>query len=111
MYFYRYGRSRLLTLRTPRGEIAKALSIAYESWPVKTLAPDSRPTVKGTVKFFHYRADRNYGWIVRDGEPDLYVHVTGIWEGQKLEAGDSVEFKISERNGKGPRAEEVRRVE
>lgn len=65
--------------------------------------------LKGTVKWFNNA--KGFGFIGRDGEPDLFVHYTAITsEGYKsLQEGDQVEFEIIE-GQKGPQASNVTKV-
>ncbi len=62
--------------------------------------------MKGTVKWFN--AGKGYGFIGREGGPDVFVHFSAIQvEGYKsLREGDEVEFEI-EQGAKGPQAAHV----
>ncbi|MCH2641045.1 MAG: cold shock domain-containing protein [Candidatus Thalassarchaeum sp.] len=60
---------------------------------------------QGTVKWFNHK--NGYGFIEREGDSDLFVHITNI-EG-KIVDGDSVEFEVGE-SDKGPMATNVRKV-
>ncbi len=57
----------------------------------------------GTVKWFSDR--KGYGFIVREGGDDVFVHYTGIRAGgpRSLWEGDKVEFVI-QNDPRGPRA-------
>ena len=63
----------------------------------------------GTVKFFN--AEKGFGFITREGGPDVFVHFSAIaGEGYKtLNEGDSVEFVIGQ-GKKGDEAQQVRVV-
>jgi CspA family cold shock protein len=65
--------------------------------------------LKGTVKWFNNA--KGFGFIGRDGGPDVFVHYTAITsEGYKsLQEGDEVEFEIVE-GQKGPQAGNVTKV-
>jgi CspA family cold shock protein len=62
--------------------------------------------VIGTVKWFN--SGKGYGFIEREGGPDVFVHYTAIQgEGfRNLEEGQRVEFSI-EQGQKGPQATNV----
>ncbi len=62
--------------------------------------------VVGTVKWFN--SGKGYGFIAREGGPDVFVHFTAIQsEGfRTLEEGQKVEFTI-EQGKKGPQASSV----
>jgi CspA family cold shock protein len=59
--------------------------------------------MQGVVKWFS--AEKGYGFITPDNGPDVFVHYTAIQgDGyRKLEAGDKVEFEITE----GPKGKQA----
>ena len=64
----------------------------------------------GTVKWFNDA--KGYGFISREGGPDVFVHFSAI-EGsgfKSLQEGDQVEFEIVE-GQKGPQAGNVTRLQ
>jgi len=62
--------------------------------------------IKGTVKWFS--DSKGYGFIAREGGPDVFVHYSAIQgEGFKtLHEGQEVEFELTE-DVKGPKAANV----
>ena len=61
----------------------------------------------GIVKFFN--AEKGYGFISREGAPDVFVHFSNI-EGtgyKTLNEGDQVEFEVAP-GKKGEEAQKVR---
>ena len=62
--------------------------------------------ITGTVKWFN--GGKGYGFISREGGPDVFVHFSAIQgEGFKnLEEGQKVEFTV-EQGPKGPQAANV----
>ena len=65
--------------------------------------------ITGTVKWFNDA--KGYGFISREGGPDVFVHYSAIGGGgfKSLAEGDQVEFEIVE-GQKGPQAAEVHKV-
>lgn len=62
---------------------------------------------QGKVKFFNDA--KGFGFITPDdGGKDLFVHVTGVEQGQ-LHEGDSVSYQVGE-GQKGPCAVSVRKL-
>jgi CspA family cold shock protein len=62
--------------------------------------------ITGVVKWFN--SQKGYGFIEREGGPDVFVHYTAVvgqgW--RNLEEGERVEFSITQ-GPKGPQASEV----
>ncbi|BAS28781.1 cold shock domain-containing protein [Limnochorda pilosa] len=63
----------------------------------------------GRVKWFS--AEKGYGFIERDGGPDVFVHYSAIQdEGfRTLDEGQEVEFEIVE-GARGPQAANVTKI-
>jgi len=58
------------------------------------------------VKFFN--EEKGFGFIVpNSGDPDVFVHVTGL-DGQQIIEGDNVEFEMGE-GRRGPCAINVKK--
>ena len=64
------------------------------------------PTVTGNVKFFN--ETKGFGFITREGGPDVFVHYSAIQGGgfKTLAEGQEVEFTVTQ-GQKGPQAENV----
>lgn len=69
----------------------------------------SEERVTGTVKWFN--AQRGFGFIEREGAPDVFVHQNEIQaEGYRnLDEGEQVTFVVTQ-GAKGPQASQVKRV-
>ncbi|WP_111494092.1 MULTISPECIES: cold-shock protein [Marinobacter] len=63
-------------------------------------------TTTGTVKFFN--ETKGFGFITREGGPDVFVHYSAIQGGgfKTLAEGQQVEFTVTQ-GQKGPQAENV----
>ncbi len=66
--------------------------------------------VSGTVKWFN--AQKGFGFIEREGGPDVFVHFSAIQSGgyRELVEGERVEFSITQ-GEKGLQASEVVRLD
>jgi CspA family cold shock protein len=62
--------------------------------------------IRGTVKWFS--AEKGYGFITPENGPDVFVHYSAIQSSgyRKLEAGENVEFEITE----GPKGKQASAV-
>lgn len=62
--------------------------------------------IRGTVKWFNDA--KGYGFITREGGPDVFVHFSAIQSGgfKSLAEGDQVEFEVVP-GQKGPQAANV----
>ncbi len=67
-------------------------------------------TSEGVVRMFN--TVRGFGFITRQGAPDLFVHITDVVGGgpDGLRVGDRVRFVVAV-GPKGPRAFNVRKVD
>ncbi len=65
--------------------------------------------ISGTVKWFN--SQKGYGFIQREGGPDVFVHYSAIQSSgyRELAEGDRVEFEITA-GPKGPQATNVLRL-
>ena len=65
--------------------------------------------ITGTVKWFNDA--KGFGFIAREGGPDVFVHFTAIQSSgfKSLAEGDHVEFEIVQ-GQKGPQAANVTKV-
>jgi CspA family cold shock protein len=59
---------------------------------------------RGLVKWYNGR--KRYGFIVRQDQPELFVHGSDVAEGARLQPGDLVEFSVAT-GARGPMAREV----
>lgn len=63
---------------------------------------------KGTVKFFN--ESKGFGFIKpEDGGNDLFVHISGVENGEYLKENDAVEYELGE-GQKGPCAVNVKKI-
>ena len=62
--------------------------------------------IRGVVKWFS--VEKGYGFITLENGPDVFVHYSAIQSSgyRKLEAGDKVEFEITE----GPKGKQASAV-
>ena len=91
-------RAQFRSSGTPRSRIT-AFCKRYDPWLVIT----------GTVKWFNDA--KGYGFISREGGPDVFVHFSAIQGNgfKSLAEGDRVEFEIVQ-GQKGPQAADVTKV-
>lgn len=61
----------------------------------------------GTVKFFN--SEKGFGFIAREGEKDIFVHVKQVKKSADLREGDKVTFGVDQ-GPRGPFATGVERV-
>ena len=59
---------------------------------------------RGQVKWYDPR--KQYGFLVRTGQPDIYVHRSALGSSRPLRPGDLVEFRV-EQTDRGPAAFDV----
>lgn len=64
--------------------------------------------MQGTVKFFNTM--KGFGFITGEDGKDYFVHSSGLADGETIRDEDKVEFKVVE-GDKGPKAEQVKKVE
>ncbi len=57
------------------------------------------------IKFFN--GTRGFGFIKREGERDIFFHISDVVSGYKPQEGDSVEFEVGQ-GKKGPAARNIR---
>ena len=64
---------------------------------------------KGVVRWFNNA--KGYGFLGRDGGPDVFVHFTSIQTAgyKSLKEGEPVEYDVIQ-GDKGPQADQVRRL-
>ncbi len=74
--------------------------------PAQEQPKEQEKRLEGTVKWFSDR--KGYGFIVREGGNDVFIHFSGIRAGgpRSLYEGDKVEFDI-ETDQRGPRATDL----
>ena len=102
-YCERCGISYLWTVEDQKGQAAGEPAPTHCPGCRALLAPAGRE--RGLVKWYNIR--KRYGFLVRHGQPELFVSAASL-AGQKfLRAGDLVEFRLGS-NSEGPMAEDVR---
>lgn len=65
---------------------------------------------QGVVKF--YNGPKGFGFLTREGSGDVFVHATALKRAgiEELREGDRLEFDVIAVDGKGPKADNLRRV-
>ncbi len=103
-YCERCGISYLWTIEEQKLATHGASAAAPEFCPGcrVLLAPANR--IRGMVKWYNIR--KRYGFIVRQGEPELFVPAAALRGPRFLQTGDLVEFSLGE-NQEGPIAQDV----
>jgi CspA family cold shock protein len=96
---------------TPARDSASYFPHLHDLYVLGSTEPRRFPLAqyKGTVKWFNNA--KGYGFLGRDGGPDVFVHYSSIQiDGYKsLKEGDEVEFDIIQ-GSKGPQADQVVRL-
>ena len=66
--------------------------------------------ITGTVKWFN--SDKGFGFIERQGGPDIFVHFSAIQSAgfRTLKEGQKVEFNV-EQGPKGPQAANIKIID
>ncbi|MBK8051232.1 MAG: cold shock domain-containing protein [Anaerolineales bacterium] len=92
LYCARCGISFLWTQEEQKVAVRHQLTGAPTHCPGcrRLLSPAGRE--RGQVKWYDPR--KQYGFIVRTGHPDIYVHRSGLVDGHLLRPGDLVEFEV-----------------
>jgi len=63
--------------------------------------------MKGKVKWFN--PAKGFGFIEKEDGNDIFVHVSDLEEGMRLDEGDEVEFEPQD-SDKGPKATNVKKL-
>jgi cold shock CspA family protein len=102
-YCERCGISYLWSIEEQRTR-ADAGAPAPEHCPgCRVLLPPPART-RGLVKWYNIR--KRYGFIVRQGEPEIFVPAAALQGARFLQTGDLVEFSLGQ-NQEGPIAQDV----
>ena len=82
------------------------MNIWHLFWVSEAIQVNIMSTITGTVKWFN--ESKGFGFIEREGGPDVFVHFSAIkGDGFKtLADGQKVEFTVSD-GQKGPQADDV----
>ena len=66
---------------------------------------------QGVVKFFNTK--KQFGFCTREGEADVFVHLNALKRSgiEHVDQGDCLEFDVIEVEGKGFKAENIKRVD